>query len=139
MKDGDEDVDMRDDTALMEEAPEVKKQALNPLQEAALLRQQRMRAKAQADEVGEPASNLRLLAQEAQQPQIEAKLEEELKDGLSNGVKEAEVVKDEDEQLDLDAFYSSLKESTFKQYQQWFEKYMMPKTSTDDIEKKEQK
>ena len=130
---------MRDDTALKVEAPEVKKQALNPLQEAALLRQQRMRAKAQADEVGEPASNLRLLAQEAQQPQIEAKLEEELKDGLSNGVKEAEVVKDEDEQLDLDAFYSSLKESTFKQYQQWFEKYMMPKTSTDDIEKKEQK
>ena len=139
MKDGDEDVDMRDDTALMEEAPEVKKQALNPLQEAALLRQQRMRAKAQADEVGEPAPNLRLLAQEAQQPKIEAKLEEESKDGLSNGVKEAEVVKDEDEQLDLDAFYSSLKESTFKQYQQWFEKYMMPKTSTDDIEKKEQK
>ena len=130
---------MRDDTALKEEAPEVKKQALNPLQEAALLRQQRMRAKAQADEVGEPASNLRLLAQEAQQPKIEAKLEEESKDGLSNGVKEAEVVKDEDEQLDLDAFYSSLKESTFKQYQQWFEKYMMPKTSTDDIEKKEQK
>ena len=107
---------MRDETATKVEVPEVKKQALNPLQEAALLRQQRMKAKAQTAEVGEPASNLRLPAKEAQQPKIEAKLEEESKNGVSNGVKEVEVVKDEDKQLDLKEFYSSLKESTFKQY-----------------------